>query len=76
MWLLHRRPQLASARSGVFAALFMALYGALRFATDFYRADDTYFGPFSSGQWASLLVSAIGLWLLWKRATTKEKPMV
>jgi phosphatidylglycerol:prolipoprotein diacylglycerol transferase len=65
LWLLQRRPQ-TGQHPGVFAALFLALYGALRFLTDFYRADDTYFGPFSSGQWASLLMAAIGLWLLWR----------
>lgn len=64
LWLLQHRPQLTRERPGVFAALFMALYGALRFLTDFYRDDDTYFGPWSSGQWASLLVAAIGLFLL------------
>jgi phosphatidylglycerol:prolipoprotein diacylglycerol transferase len=66
LWLLRRRPQTAQQCPGVFAALFLALYGALRFLTDFYRADDTYFGPFSSGQWASLIVAVIGLWLLWR----------
>ena len=63
VWLLRRHPQTVQ-RPGVFAALFLALYGALRFLTDFYRADDTFFGPFSSGQWASLLVAAIGLGLM------------
>jgi len=33
----------------------------LRFLSDFYRDDETYLGPFSSGQWASLLVMALGM---------------
>jgi phosphatidylglycerol:prolipoprotein diacylglycerol transferase len=62
--LLKMRPQLIQEKPGVFAAIFLLLYGALRFATDFYRADDTFLGPFSSGQWASLVVAALGIWLL------------
>lgn len=73
VWLLRRRPQIVQQRPGVFAALFLALYGGLRFLTDFYRADDTYFGPFSSGQWASLLVAAIGVGLLFKLALAPKK---
>ena len=69
LWLLQYRPQLMRERPGVLAALFMALYGVLRFLTDFYRDDDTYFGPFSSGQWASLVVAMIGLFLLRSRPT-------
>ena len=64
LWLLSRRPTAIRERPGLFAALFMALYGALRFLTDFYRADDLYLGPWSSGQWASLVVAAIGVCLL------------
>ncbi len=73
VWLLRRRPQTVQQRPGVFAALFLALYGGLRFLTDFYRADDTYFGPFSSGQWASLLVAAIGVGLLFKLALAPKE---
>lgn len=68
LWLLHKRPQLALRKSGIFAALFLMIYGALRFATDFFRADDTYFGPFSSGQWASLIVCALGFALFYWRS--------
>ncbi|MEO6907965.1 MAG: prolipoprotein diacylglyceryl transferase [Abditibacteriaceae bacterium] len=64
LWLLHRSPQLAREWPGFFAALFLVLYGALRFFTDFYRIDSTYFGDFSTGQWASLITSIIGLVLL------------
>lgn len=74
VWLLHR-PQVTQQRLGVFAALFLAGYGVLRFLTDFYRADDTYFGPFSSGQWASLLVAAVGLVLLARFRSMPGKQM-
>ena len=64
VWLWRRHPHAMQQRPGLLAAIFLALYGGLRFLTDFYRADDTFFGPFSSGQWASLIVAAIGLSLL------------
>jgi len=72
LWLLRHRPQDLRERPGFFAALFLALYGVLRFLTDFYRADDTFFGPFSSGQWASLVVGIIGLVLLARSAVTSK----
>ena len=60
--LVSRRcPEWVRARSGRLSFLFLALYGGLRFVTDFYRDDDTYWGPLSDGQWFSLLVCVIGL---------------
>ena len=64
VWLLRRHRHRVLAHPGFLAALFLMFYGGLRFLTDFYRADDTFFGPFSSGQWASLIVAAVGLVLL------------
>lgn len=77
VWILRGRPHWVRERPGTLAALFMALYGGLRFLTDFYRADDTFWGPFSSGQWASLVVAAIGLVLLWHppRLLPKQQQM-
>ena len=55
-------------RVGRLSFLFLAGYGLLRFGTDFFRADDTFFGPFSTGQWASLLVALVGcIGLFWLR---------
>ena len=51
----------AAVRSGRLSALFLTLYGFFRFLTDFYRADDTYWGPLSDGQWISLLTGLFGL---------------
>lgn len=64
VWLLRRQRHRVLAHPGFLAALFLMFYGGLRFLTDFYRADDTFFGPFSSGQWASLIVAAGGLGLV------------
>ena len=51
-------------RAGRLSFLFLTLYGLFRFLTDFGRADDTYWGPFSDGQWFSLLTGLAGLALL------------
>jgi len=64
LWLLHHRPKLAREWPGFFALLFLILYGAMRFFTDFYRVDHTYFGSLSTGQWASLVTSITGVILL------------
>jgi len=57
-----------AAREGVLSAFFLVGYGLLRFLTDFWRDDAASLGPFSAGQWASLLVAFIGLALLHLRA--------
>ena len=59
-------PAWISAARGRLSFLFLALYGFFRFLTDFFRADDTYWGPFSDGQWVSLLLSLIGFIALWR----------
>ncbi len=64
IWCWRRFPGWRRGRPGNIAALFLLGYGLLRFLTDFYRDDDTYFGPLSSGQWASLVVAFAGAALL------------
>ena len=64
LWCWRRYPTWMRETPGRFASLFMVGYGTFRFLTDFYRDDDTYLGPLSSGQWASLLVAAVGIALL------------
>lgn len=68
VFVAHRWPRWSRKVHGRIIALFLALYGAFRFVTDFYRADDMFLGPFSYGQWASLLVAAIGAVWLWRLA--------
>jgi phosphatidylglycerol:prolipoprotein diacylglycerol transferase len=63
---LRLKPGWAQARTGRLSWLFLTVYGFLRFLTDFYRDDDTSIGPFSTGQWASLVIAFIGLFLLWR----------
>jgi phosphatidylglycerol:prolipoprotein diacylglycerol transferase len=62
----RRSPAWSEEVHGRLTALFLALYGLFRFVTDFYRADDMFLGPFSYGQWASLLVAVIGAVWLWR----------
>ncbi len=58
-------------RDGVLSAVFLIGYGLMRFVTDFWRDDDMSFGPFSAGQWASLLVALLGFSLLYFRGLKK-----
>ncbi len=64
LWVWRRFSAWRRQQPGNLAALFLLGYGLLRFLTDFYRDDDTYIGPFSSGQWASLVVAFAGAALL------------
>ena len=63
MITIHRIPWIAE-RPGRLSSFFLINYGLLRFITDFYRDDDIYWGPFSDGQWFSLLIAVLGLVLL------------
>jgi len=62
--IVLRRVPWISSRAGRLSSFFLINYGILRFFTDFYRDDDTYWGPFSDGQWFSLLIAAIGAVIL------------
>lgn len=64
LFLAHRHRAWAYGRAGRLSLIFLSFYGFARFLTDFFRADDTYLGPFSSGQWASLLVAVAALILV------------
>lgn len=50
-------------RRGRIAAIFLFLYGALRFLTDFWREEPIVSG-LNTGQWASLVVALVGVALL------------
>lgn len=73
LFLAHKHRGWAYGRAGRLSLVFLSFYGFARFLTDFFRADDTYFGPFSSGQWASLLVAIIGLILVGR---TRSKTLI
>ncbi|PQV62691.1 Prolipoprotein diacylglyceryl transferase [Abditibacterium utsteinense] len=64
LFLIKRRGDWARQKAGRLSLVFLSFYGFARFFTDFFRTDETYFGPFSSGQWASLAVGLIGIGFL------------
>ena len=70
-WLATRRRPWLLAHPGVMAAVFLVLYGAFRFATDFFR-EEPLVGPFNTGQYASLLVFFIGVVLLARSARRSD----
>ncbi len=51
-------------RDGRLGFLFLALYGAFRFVTDFVRESEVFVGPFNNNQVASFLLFDIGVILL------------
>lgn len=51
---------------GLVSSLFLILYGAFRFVTDFWR-EEPLLGPLNTGQWASLAVAAAGIVLFLAR---------
>lgn len=64
LFLLYQK-WVRKIRPGAISYLFLIGYGATRFITDFWRQDDTYWGPFSDGQWFSLLIALGGVVALW-----------
>ena len=69
LWLYTARPRPTGAASG----LFLAGYGTFRFLAEYFRdPDDGIFGRsdvISMGQWLSLPMILIGLWLLTRART-------
>ncbi|RZT93657.1 prolipoprotein diacylglyceryl transferase [Rivibacter subsaxonicus] len=67
LWWYGRKPR----ATGRVAALFMIGYGCLRFTAEWFREPDSFLGllglGLSMGQWLSLPMVAIGLWV-WFRA--------
>ena len=68
LFLSRRHHEWAREKTGRLSLVFLVFYGIARFLTDFFRADDTYFGPFSSGQWVSLALAAIAAFFLTHKA--------
>ena len=49
LYAARRCKNRGSRHAGRISALFLLLYGGFRFVTDFYREDDVFLGPFSTG---------------------------
>lgn len=56
----------ASRRAGIVSALFVLIYGLLRVVTEAFREADTFVGPLTNGQAASLVIAGIGAATLWR----------
>ncbi|MBW2992456.1 prolipoprotein diacylglyceryl transferase [Candidatus Woesearchaeota archaeon] len=50
----------------IISANFLIGYGVLRIITDIWKVDDMFLGV-KTGQWLSLVMIILGVWLLWKR---------
>jgi phosphatidylglycerol:prolipoprotein diacylglycerol transferase len=66
LWLYSRQPR----RTGAVSALFLIGYGGFRWLVEFTRQPDAQLGllslGMSMGQWLSLPMLLIGIWLFWR----------
>lgn len=54
------RQEWAKAKPGVLGAIFVLVYGLLRVVTEAFREAETYWGPLTNGQGASLVIALVG----------------
>ena len=52
--------------TGSLFALFLILYGVFRFITEFFKVPEVFFASLALGQWLSLGMVVIGVWLWFK----------
>jgi len=55
-------------KDGMLLGIFMVLYAIFRFAVEFIKDLPSY-GPLTMGQWLTIPVFLIGIWLVWTRKT-------
>ncbi|MGJ0535365.1 MAG: prolipoprotein diacylglyceryl transferase [Methylocystis sp.] len=71
LWIYSSKPRPVGAVS----ALFLIGYGASRFVVEFAREPDSFLGPLalgmSMGQWLSLPMVLVGLWMLQRALTAR-----
>lgn len=67
------RQKWAGERPGVLGTLFVLVYGLLRIVTEAFREADTYWGPLTNGQGASLVIAAVGAVVFMRLLTLKQK---
>jgi prolipoprotein diacylglyceryltransferase len=71
------RQEWSNRRPGILGALFVLIYGLFRVVTERFREADTYVGPLTNGQVASLVIAAAGAVVLWRLLAKKpEEPHV
>ncbi|MBY0577673.1 MAG: prolipoprotein diacylglyceryl transferase [Burkholderiales bacterium] len=74
LWFFSKKPRPTGAVSG----LFLICYGFFRFTVEFTREPDSFLGlltfGLSMGQWLSLPMIGIGIWMMaWARSSNPEK---
>ncbi|HSU72990.1 MAG TPA: prolipoprotein diacylglyceryl transferase [Candidatus Binatia bacterium] len=52
--------------TGSLFALFLLLYGAFRFVTEFFKVPEVFFAGLALGQWLSIVMVVVGVWLWFK----------
>jgi len=75
LFLLYKNKSKLKIKSGTIFFSFIALYGLFRFITDFFRNDTKYLGLIV-GQYTSIIVFIIGILLLKKIQSKKEKKKI
>lgn len=60
LWPVRNKASL----QGKFLALYLVLYGSIRFFLEFFRAPDSFLGPLSIGQWLCGGMVIVGVFLL------------
>lgn len=74
IWWYSSKPRPLGAVSG----LFLIGYGTLRFLVEFTREPDSFLGllafNLSMGQWLSLPMILVGLWMLWWANSQRQDP--
>ena len=74
LWWFSRRPRPV----GAISALFLIGYGIARFCVEYTREPDSFLGVlalgFTMGQWLTLPMIAVGIWLLWWSRRARPRP--
>ena len=74
LWWFSRRPRPV----GSVSALFLIGYGIARFCVEYTREPDTFLGVlalgFTMGQWLTLPMIAVGIWLFWWSGREQPTP--
>lgn len=74
LWFYSAKPR----HTGAVSAVFLMGYGGFRFLVEFTREPDSYLGllslGFSMGQWLSLPMLLLGMWLFWHTQKQRQTP--
>lgn len=74
LMLLQKKIRSGNILHGRIFALYLTLYSIGRFSIEFLRDEKQYWAGFSSGQWMSALLFAVGVFLLRRSQNTLSRP--